>query len=189
MNCCLPVSVWVCGSCHARETPNVFARINGEKISIGPRNKRAGKRAREKWEKKIKRTDGLRKLCNMEKGEEGDEWWKGGLINDTGKNTGEMGKEYKKEIREGSERMMAVCNVKKREDGRGLDWRWDGLLKGIAKKCRRDWAGDNVRTGYTSEERKWWNCSDCNEYRWKEVTKRTDEMYAERVLWRGELRD
>ena len=31
-----------------------------------------------------------------------------------------MGKEYKKEIREGSERMRAVCNVKKREDGRGI---------------------------------------------------------------------
>lgn len=36
----------------------------------------------------------------MEKREEGDERWKGGLINDTGKNTGEMGKEYTKDTAE-----------------------------------------------------------------------------------------
>lgn len=107
-NCCLPVSVWGCEPCHGRENPNVIARINGGKISIGPRNKRVRKRAQEKWEKKIKRTDEFEKLCNMEKREEGDEWWKGGLINDTGKNTGEMDKEYTKDTAERRKGMREI---------------------------------------------------------------------------------
>jgi len=44
----------------------------------------------------------------MEKMEKGDEWWKGGLINDTGKNTGEMGKEYTKETAERRKGMREV---------------------------------------------------------------------------------
>jgi hypothetical protein len=65
-----------------------------------------------------------------------------------------MGKEYTKDTAERSNRIRGFGKVKKRRNGRGMGWTAGRTTKRGSKYYWTDLAGDNVRTGYTSEYRK-----------------------------------